>query len=428
KGHAGRVAERGMQGGAWKELHVPLRPVRAGQQCLLSYGPLPSHDLALFYGFLLPSRNPYDCFPLDLDFSAEEEEAEEAEEEAEVAEVAEAEAEEGTAGVENTEDGGKGEAMREEGVVEGERERMDEDGATIIQKTHTVVPDACREDTPAAAAQGGGGEAAGHDTAAAGATAKKPRHSDDDASGAGSVDSRGHGYGYGYGCTTDTATEANDASAANTTRASDRDTDKDRGKGGAAAGGKGEQPVLALSQHLLCACDLTLTPAGTVVERGDGESAEEEMVENEGEDREDREGTGGGGSEDVWGALPWRLCVALCGAVGGSMEERRMWKADALRPPQADIPPAVRSAALSTLLDLVGTLLAQEQEQEDDEEKQEERQAGGPGEEQRQRGVGEASGVADEAACVAVAQQYRREQEQLLLSIRNECVRLLMLL
>ncbi|CAI5535842.1 unnamed protein product [Closterium sp. Naga37s-1] len=269
------------------------RPVRAGQQCFLSYGPLPSHDLALFYGFLLPSRNPYDCFPL---------------------------------------------------------------------------ADACREDTAAAAAAlRGVEEAAAHDSAAVGSTtAKKPRHSDD-ASGAGS-----------HGCTTDTATEANDASAAFTTRDSYRDSDKDRGKGGAAAGGQGEEPVVALSQHLLRACDLTLTPAGAVVERDDGERAEE-TVENDGEDKEDGEeceGAGGGGSEDVWGALPWRLCVALCGAVGGSMEERRMWKADALRPPQADIPPAVRSAALSTLLDL----------------------------------------------------RYRMEQEQLLLSIRNECVRLLMLL
>lgn len=43
------------------------RPCKSGQQCYLSYGPLPSSNLITFYGFLLKGDNPYDTIPIELD-------------------------------------------------------------------------------------------------------------------------------------------------------------------------------------------------------------------------------------------------------------------------------------------------------------------------------------------------------------------------
>ncbi|GLJ43700.1 hypothetical protein SUGI_0909910 [Cryptomeria japonica] len=43
------------------------RPCKYGQQCFLSYGPLPSSHLVTFYGFLLRGDNVYDTIPIDLD-------------------------------------------------------------------------------------------------------------------------------------------------------------------------------------------------------------------------------------------------------------------------------------------------------------------------------------------------------------------------
>lgn len=42
-------------------------PCKSGQQCYLSYGPLPSSNLITFYGFLLKGDNPYDNIPIELD-------------------------------------------------------------------------------------------------------------------------------------------------------------------------------------------------------------------------------------------------------------------------------------------------------------------------------------------------------------------------
>ena len=42
-----------------------FRPCPAGQQCFLSYGPLPSLKLLLFYGFV-PADNPHDTCSLTL--------------------------------------------------------------------------------------------------------------------------------------------------------------------------------------------------------------------------------------------------------------------------------------------------------------------------------------------------------------------------
>ena len=47
-------------------LAFPLfRPISKGQQCFLSYGPLPNLKLLLFYGMAVPD-NPHDVVPLQL--------------------------------------------------------------------------------------------------------------------------------------------------------------------------------------------------------------------------------------------------------------------------------------------------------------------------------------------------------------------------
>lgn len=43
------------------------RPCKSGQQCYLSYGPLPSSNLITFYGFLMKGDNPYDTIPIELE-------------------------------------------------------------------------------------------------------------------------------------------------------------------------------------------------------------------------------------------------------------------------------------------------------------------------------------------------------------------------
>ena len=51
-------------------LHFTLcRPCSAGQQCYLSYGPLPNLKLLLFYGMAVPA-NPQDVVNLQLQVSA----------------------------------------------------------------------------------------------------------------------------------------------------------------------------------------------------------------------------------------------------------------------------------------------------------------------------------------------------------------------
>lgn len=43
-----------------------FRGLQVGEQCFLSYGPLPNLKLLLFYGFAVPD-NPHDVIPINLE-------------------------------------------------------------------------------------------------------------------------------------------------------------------------------------------------------------------------------------------------------------------------------------------------------------------------------------------------------------------------
>ena len=60
------IVQYGQLDSSSQELCFPLfRPVGKGQQCFLSYGPLPNLKLILFYGMAL-ADNPHDVVPIQL--------------------------------------------------------------------------------------------------------------------------------------------------------------------------------------------------------------------------------------------------------------------------------------------------------------------------------------------------------------------------